>query len=262
LVGIIGYIGRENATPILLRGLMNLEYMDYDSIGLATLSDSLNIRKGVGKMGCAVRDLQGLEGNIGIAHTRRATHGRICGANAHPHTDCKKRVAIVHNGVIENHRELKEELTEGGHIFTSSTDSEVVAHLIEERLEAKMSFEMACIDAFKKLQGFYALLAISEDARRVVATRKDLPLVIGLVEGGTIFASDASVLLKWAPKVIYLRNYDVAVACKKEVVLRNLMIDEGIAGAENTAYWDNETARDKKLEKIIVLSSRNELAGA
>lgn len=183
MVGIIGYIGRENAAPILLRGLMNLECMDYDSLGLATLSDSLNICKGVGKMESVVRDLQGLEGNIGIAHTRRATHGRVCGANAHPHTDCKKRVAVVHNGVIENHRELKEQLTERGHIFTSSTDSEVVAHLIEERLEAKMSFEMACMDAFKELQGFYALLAISEDARRVVATRKDLPLFIGLVEG-------------------------------------------------------------------------------
>jgi glucosamine--fructose-6-phosphate aminotransferase (isomerizing) len=108
---------------------------------------------------------------------------------------------------------------------------------------------MARIDAFKMLQGFYAVLAISEDARRVVAVRKDLPLVIGLVVCGTIFASDASVLLRWTQKVIYLRNYDVAVACKREVVLRNLMIDEGIAGAENTASWDNETARNKGLEK-------------
>ena len=227
MVGIIGYIGREEATPILLRGLKNLEYQDYDSLGLATLSDSLNICKGVGKVENTVKnqDLTMFEGNIGIAHIRRATHGRICGANAHPHTDCKNRVAIVHNGVIENYRELKEQLIDAGHIFSSSTDSEVVAHLIEEGLEANMSFEKACIDAFKKLQGSYALLAISEGTRRVVAVRKDLPLVIGLVEGGTVFASDASVLQRLAHKAVHLRNYDVAVACKREVVLSNLMKD-------------------------------------
>lgn len=227
MVGIIGYIGREEATPILLRGLKNLEYQEYDSLGLATLSDSLNICKGVGKMENTVknRNLAMFEGNIGIAHIRRATHGRICGANAHPHTDCKNRVAIVHNGIIENYRELKEQLIDRGHIFSSSTDSEVVAHLIEEGLEANMSFEKACNDAFKKLQGSYALLAISEGTRRVVAVRKDLPLVIGLVEGGTVFASDASVLQRLAHKALHLSNYDVAVACKREVVLSNLMKD-------------------------------------
>ena len=238
MVGIIGYIGREEATPILLRGLKNLEYQDYDSLGIATLSDSLNICKGVGKMENTVknRDLTMFEGNIGIAHTRRATHGRICGSNAHPHTDCKNRVAIVHNGVIENYRELKEQLIDVGHVFTSSTDSEVVAHLIEEGLEARMSFEKACMDAFKKLRGYYALLAISEETRRVVAVRKDLPLVIGLVEGGTVFASDASVLQRLAYKVVHLRNYEVAVACKREVVLSNLMKDE--EDCRNEEYRD------------------------
>lgn len=240
MVGIIGYIGREEATPILLRGLRNLEYQDYDSLGLATLSDSLNICKGVGNMENTVknRDLTMFEGNIGIAHIRRATHGRICGANAHPHTDCKNRVAIVHNGVIENYRELKEQLIDAGHIFSSSTDSEVVAHLIEEGLEANMSFEKACFDAFKKLQGSYALLAISEGTRRVVAVRKDLPLVIGLVEGGTVFASDASVLQRLAHKPLHLSNYDVAVACKREVVLSNLMRD--VEDCRNGEYRDRE----------------------
>ena len=261
MVGIIGYIGREKATPILLRGLKNLEYRDYDSLGIATLSDSLNICKGVGKMENTVknRDITMLEGNIGIAHTRRATHGRICGANAHPHTDCKNRVAIVHNGVIENYRELKEQLIDRGHVFTSSTDSEVVAHLIEERLEAKMSFEMACMEAFKKLQGYYALLAISEDARRIVAVRKDLPLVIGLVEGGTVFASDASVLQKMAYQAVYLRNYEVAVACKKEVVLNNLMKDEVIAGTKNTATRNGKTTGKRESEKFSIPVYSNEL---
>jgi len=261
LVGIIGYIGREKATPILLRGLKNLEYRDYDSLGIATLSDSLNICKGVGKMENTVknRDVTMLEGNIGIAHTRRATHGRICGSNAHPHTDCKNRVAIVHNGVIENYRELKEQLIGRGHIFTSSTDSEVVAHLIEERLETKMSFEMSCMEAFKELQGHYALLAISEDARRVAAVRKDLPLVIGLVEGGTVFASDASVLQKMAHKAVYLRNYEVAVACKKEVVLSNLIGDGAIAGKENIATGDKKPTGKREHEKFSTPGYSNEL---
>jgi len=117
MVGIIGYIGEEEAKPILLQGLKNLESMDYDSLGLATLSDRLFIAKSVGKLDGAIDDLlKELEGNIGIAHTRRATHGHICVANAHPHTDCKNRVAIVHNGVIENHKELKEELLSRGAI--------------------------------------------------------------------------------------------------------------------------------------------------
>ncbi len=157
MVGIIGYIGEEEAKPILLQGLKNLESMDYDSLGLATLSDRLFIAKSVGKLDGAIDDLlKEFEGNIGIAHTRRATHGHICVANAHPHTDCKNRVAIVHNGVIENHKELKEELLSRGHIFTSSTDSEVIAHLIEEGLKAGRSFIAACMDAFKRLQGCYA----------------------------------------------------------------------------------------------------------
>ena len=227
MVGIIGYIGEEEAKPILLQGLKNLESMDYDSLGLATLSDRLFIAKSVGKLDGAIDDLlKEFEGNIGIARTRRATHGHICVANAHPHTDCKNRVAIVHNGVIENHKELKEELLSRGHIFTSSTDSEVIAHLIEEGLKAGRSFIAACMDAFKRLQGCYALLVISPDARRLVAFRKDLPLVVGVAEGGIIFASDASVLLQWTPKMIYLQNNDVAVACKKELVLRNLIDGE------------------------------------
>ncbi len=164
MVGIIGYIGEEEAKPILLQGLKNLESMDYDSLGLATLSDRLFIAKSVGKLDGAIDDLlKEFEGNIGIAHTRRATHGHICVANAHPHTDCKNRVAIVHNGVIENHKELKEELLSRGHIFTSSTDSEVIAHLIEEGLKAGRSFIAACMDAFKRLQGCYASMDSQDD---------------------------------------------------------------------------------------------------
>ena len=236
MVGIIGYIGREKAKPILLRGLKSLDCGGYDSIGIATISDSLKIRKGVGKMDIAVKDvdLADLEGNIGIAHTRRATHGSICKANAHPHTDCKKRIAVVHNGIIENHEKLKEQLIDKGHIFTSSTDSEVIAHLIEEKLLAIESFEKACRDAFRELQGCYALLAISQDTKRIVAFRKDLPLAMGIAKGGIIFTSSISALQEWTSDVVYLQNYNVAVACKKEVVLHRLLQDYEIEAAVNS----------------------------
>jgi len=246
LVGIIGYIGREKAMPILLRGLRSLEQCDYDSVGIATLSDSLKICKGVGKIGSAIKDkdLTDLEGNIGIAHTRRATHGRICIANAHPHTDCKKRVAVVHNGIIENHRELKERLTGQGHIFTSSTDSEVIAHLIEEKLERERpgnSFEKACQDAFGELQGCFALLAISEEAKRVVAFRKDLPLAMGQADGGFIFTSNVSALLEWTHNIVYIQNYNLAVACRKEVVMHGLAQEREIDAARHAMHWERQT---------------------
>lgn len=242
MVGIIGYIGKKNAMPILLQGLKSLEKSDYDSVGFATLSDSLKICKGVGKIESAVRDrdLTNLEGNIGIAHTRRATHGQICIANAHPHTDCKKRVAIVHNGIIENHEELKERLIGQGHIFTSTTDSEVIAHLIEDKLEAGNSFEVACKDAFQELAGCYALLAISKDARRVAAFRKDLPLALGLADGGFIFTSNVSALQEWTGKIIYVKNYNMAVACRKEVVMHSLMQDTEFDCAGYAMGWEED----------------------
>ena len=126
MCGIIGYIGQQQALPVLQKGLKNLEYRGYDSIGMATISDSLNICKATGTIDRAMRDLDQnmLDGRIGIGHTRWATHGEVSKENAHPHVDCQKKIAIVHNGIIENHRELREELSNKGHIFASSTDSE------------------------------------------------------------------------------------------------------------------------------------------
>jgi glucosamine--fructose-6-phosphate aminotransferase (isomerizing) len=214
LVGIIGYIGRKKAMPVLLQGLKSLECCDYDSVGIATLSRSLRICKGVGRFDRAVRDsdLKDLKGNIGIAHTRRATQGRICKANAHPHIDCKKSVAVVHNGMISNYRELKEMLLKEGHVFSSSTDSEVIAHLIEEKQNRGVSIETAC----------NALLVISEKPRRVIAFRNGLPLAIGLTDGGFIFASSEPALNDCSHHVIHIQNNSMAVACRKEVVMHNI----------------------------------------
>ena len=214
LCGIIGYIGQQQALPLLQKGLKNLEYRGYDSIGMATISDSLNICKAIGTIGGAMRDLNQdmLDGRIGIGHTRWATHGGVCRENAHPHVDCQKRIAIVHNGIIENHKELREELSNRGHNFASSTDSEVIAHLIEDNLREEANFESACIAAFSRLRGSYAVLAICEGDQKIVASRKDSPLVLGLTEDGLIFASDVSALLEWTKRVVYLQNHDLAIA--------------------------------------------------
>ena len=142
MCGIIGYIGNNRASTILLKGLVNLEYRGYDSVGIAVLNSSgIEYRKGAGKINEVSNKLNflGLDGRIGIAHNRWATHGKVTDNNAHPHFDCSKTIAIVHNGIIENYRELKEKLS--GHKFSSETDSEVIAHLIEEAIGEGMSFE-------------------------------------------------------------------------------------------------------------------------
>lgn len=224
MVEIIGYIGKRNAIPILLRGLRSLESSEYDSVGIAILSDSLKICKGVGRMDMAVKesDLKSLLGNIGIAHTRRATHGRVCTANAHPHTDCTGRIAIAHNGIISNYKDLKRRLINQGHKFASSTDSEVIAHLIEEKTKRCSSFQNSCIEAFQELEGCYSVLVISEDPRRIAAFRRDMPLAIGLVDHGFIFASSEPALRELSKRVAYIQNNSMAIACKKEVIMHNI----------------------------------------
>ena len=141
MCGIVGYIGTKKASPILLKGLKTLEYRGYDSAGMAVLCKGLKCKKGAGKIEELNEKLNflSLEGNIGIAHTRWATHGKVDNKNAHPHLDCTEKIAIVHNGIIENYKDLKRDLS--GHEFRSETDSEVIAHLIEEGISGGLSFE-------------------------------------------------------------------------------------------------------------------------
>lgn len=267
MCGIVGYIGSKDALSILLGGLKNLEYRGYDSIGIATVSSSLRVSKGVGKVDTAINDmdLMFLEGNIGIGHTRWATHGSVSKANAHPHIDCKMKIAIVHNGIIENYRALKEELEKRGHVFTSETDSEVIAHLIEENISASNSFkshseskasasntfEEACLKTFQQLRGSFAVLAISEDEDEIVAVRKDSPLVLGLLDDGIIFSSDVSALLEWTNRVIYLQNYDVVVAQGDDLKTYNLMEGE-IFREIDTIEWDLDQAKRGEFEHFML----------
>lgn len=254
MCGIIGYIGGDDASSILLKGLKNLEYRGYDSVGMATVSDALRVFKGVGKIDAAVTDsdMEQLVGKIGIGHTRWATHGPVTKTNAHPHLDCKRKVAIVHNGIIENYRDLRQDLESRGHKFCSDTDSEVIAHLIEDALSDAMDFEDACMHAFRKLRGSFAVLATSADEETIVAARKDSPLVLGLTDDGVIFASDVSALLEWTKNVVYLKEYDVVVAKKDGLSSYNLLEEGEVCRDIDTVEWDVEQAKKGDFQHFML----------
>ncbi|KQC14810.1 MAG: hypothetical protein APR56_03055, partial [Methanosaeta sp. SDB] len=265
MCGIFGYVGSEKASPILCRGLKNLEYRGYDSVGIVTGSSQLEIRKDVGRIDDLKTrlSLEELGGNLGIGHTRWATHGRVTAKNSHPHTDCKNKVAIIHNGIIENYLELKTKLVERGHRFSSDTDSEVIAHLIEEWLSKSgplpgtassvngSSFEDACTKAFKQLRGSYAVLAICEGEEKIVAVRKDSPLVVGISEIGTFFASDVAPIMDWTKDVVYLENNDFVVAEKGDIRFYNLDSGE-VKRPVSTVEWDLEEAKKGNFEHFML----------
>ena len=265
MCGIFGYVGSEKASPILCRGLQNLEYRGYDSVGIVTGSSCLEIRKGVGRIDDLKTrlSLEELGGNLGIGHTRWATHGPVTPENSHPHTDCEKKIAIIHNGIIENYLELKTKLAERGHRFSSDTDSEVIAHLIEDGLSKNgnmsgtasswngSSFEHACIEAFKQLRGSYAVLAVREGEEKIVAVRKDSPLVVGLSDHGTFFASDVAPFLEWTKEVVYLENGDIVVADGGEVKFFDLDFAE-VDRPVSTVGWDVEEAKKGSFDHFML----------
>ncbi len=240
MCGIIGYIGSKKASSVLLKGLINLEYRGYDSAGMAVLdSRGIVCKKGVGKIEEINRRLNFLDlnGNIGIAHNRWATHGGVTDFNAHPHFDCTKKIAIVHNGIIENYRELREYLS--NHKFESETDSEIIAHLIEEELKRGLSFEKAFVNAISKLDGSYAVLAIKADEDKILAARKGSPLVVGIADHGVFLASDIPSFLEWTKKVVYLHDHDVVIADRNGVRIYNLIEGE-VSRPIDTVEWDAE----------------------
>jgi glucosamine--fructose-6-phosphate aminotransferase (isomerizing) len=213
--GIVGYIGRRTAAPILIDGLKKLEYRGYDSFGLATLGQTVEICKHEGKISENATSALGLNGTTGIGHTRWATHGIPNDLNAHPHTDCSNRIAIVHNGIIENYAPLKRELTARGHTFLSETDTEVIAHLIEESYTGDL---LAAVNAsIPRLKGSFAILAISAEENRIIAARQASPLVIGIGDGEFFAASDMTPILEHTERAIFLEDGDVADLSQKNV---------------------------------------------
>jgi len=224
MCGIVGYIGNKKAAPILIEGLKNLEYRGYDSAGIATIDKStLYIKKDIGK----IDEIDGriklteMDGSVGISHCRWATHGGVTQINAHPHIDCKKKITVVHNGIIENYEELKERLSKAGHKFVSGTDTEIIAHLIESHY--KGNIEEAVLAALKEVEGAYALGVLSKDEpEKLIAARKDSPLIIGVGKGENFIASDVPAILKHTKNVIFLDNGEIAVLKKDSVKIMEL----------------------------------------
>lgn len=211
MCGIVGYLGPKNASEVIVDGLSKLEYRGYDSAGIAVCNDGeLEIRKFKGRLAVLAEDIEKneMKGNLGIGHTRWATHGEPSDVNSHPHFNMDKTIAVVHNGIIENYMELKEELKEDGVEFRSETDTEVIAHLVDKYYEGNLLD--AVYKTVARLRGAYALGVICKDNKdELVAVRKDSPLVAGVGEGENFIASDIPALLKYTRKVYFLENGEV-----------------------------------------------------
>ena len=215
MCGIVGYIGSKKVVPVIIEGLRKLEYRGYDSAGIAVVGSDgkVEVRRAPGKLRNLEEAIQKapLDGSYGIGHTRWATHGRPTEENAHPHRDCTGQYVVVHNGIVENYLELKEELGREGHKFVTETDTEVVAHLVEKYAET-MPFEDAVRKTLKRLRGIYSLVFLSaKDPQKLVAARIGPPSVIGLGQGEYFVASDIPALLEHTREIFFLADGDVAV---------------------------------------------------
>jgi glucosamine--fructose-6-phosphate aminotransferase (isomerizing) len=223
MCGIIGYIGTRGATPLLLEGLKRMEYRGYDSAGVAVMNGGgVETRKAAGKISQLEHALAAspVNGDTGIGHTRWATHGVPNECNAHPHVDCKGEIAVVHNGIIENSGTLKQGLEARGHEFASETDTEVIAHLIEEAFDGNL--EDAVIEALWQIEGTYGIAVVSsQDPDKIVAARKGSPLLIGLGDGEYYVASDVSAILAQTREVVYLDDGDLAVLTRNGYTILN-----------------------------------------
>lgn len=223
MCGIFGYLGKKNALPLILEGLRKLEYRGYDSAGIALVSGSeIKRRRVKGKVSSLEENLKGesLEGDYGLGHTRWATHGCPSEENAHPHLDCRGEITVVHNGIIENYLDLKSCLEAKGHSFSSETDSEVIAHLIEENM--RDTLEDAVLQAVKNLEGAFAFAVLSlKDPYKIVAAKKGPPGVIGIGEGEYFISSDLNPLFNHTSKVVFLEDNEVVVIKQEGVSFFN-----------------------------------------
>ena len=232
MCGIVGYVGKKNAVPLLIEGLKRLEYRGYDSAGIAAIADGkISIRKTVGRLANLENRLakEPLAGCVAVGHTRWATHGEPSEINAHPHADCTGKIAVVHNGIIENYHELRDALEKKGHRFLSQTDTEVIPHLIEQELkDGAKSLRDAIRAALNQARGAYALGIVSADAPDVFyAARHGSPLIVGIGEDGDRFiASDVPAVLNRVREVIYLNDGEIAEMREGGVKLWNLQGDE------------------------------------
>jgi glucosamine--fructose-6-phosphate aminotransferase (isomerizing) len=248
MCGIVGYIGKKKAQPIILNCLSKLEYRGYDSCGIAVLAKELEVHKDIVRVNALTRTMPAVDGTAGIGHTRWATHGEPSKVNAHPQSDCTGRIAVVHNGVINNFRELREKLTEEGHNLASQTDTEVIPHLIEKYYNG--DFEEAVGLALKDIEGSYTMIALMAGESRLIAARKDSPLIIGIGDRENFLASDVPALLDYTSRVIYLEDGDIAVVTAGDIKIK----ENGavITREEHKVLWSVEDAQKGGYEHFML----------
>ncbi len=247
MCGIFGCILRTGeAAPAIHEGLKKLEYRGYDSVGIATIQENqLFIKKDYGKIDDvhATHNLDALPGRLGVGHTRWATHGAPYQVNAHPHTDCDNQIAVVHNGIIENFGELKTELIESGHTFKSKTDTEVIPHLIEQKMKEGLSLVDAVRETVKRLDGSYALCVISvKEPDKIICARRESPLVLGVAEDGIYVASDIPAFLSHTNKSVVVHDGELVVLTDKGYEIRNIADWEVVTREPEIIDWVPEMA--------------------
>lgn len=242
MCGIVGYIGKKDAVPFLIDGLKALEYRGYDSAGMYVAGKG--VLKRAGKVAVLAEALpKAFKGNAGIAHTRWATHGPPIEKNAHPHTDSAQTVWIVHNGIIENHSELRDVLARTGTVFSSDTDTEVLAHLISAQYVRARTLEDAVERALKKVRGTYGLAVMhAREPEKIVVARLGSPLMLGIGEDGLYVASDAAPLLSRTRKVVYLEDGEMAILTNKGYTVRDVE-HKAVAKEVETLEWNAEAVQ-------------------
>ncbi len=253
MCGIIGYAGARQAVPLIIDGLKRLEYRGYDSSGVAVTSDSgLHLAKSIGKLKNLEEKLavSPLSGCVGIGHTRWATHGKPSENNAHPHTDCSGRIAIVHNGIIENYMELRQRLVAEGHKFVSDTDTEVISHLLESHYSGDL--ERSFSEILPLLKGAYALAAVSADEpQRIVFARNESPLIIGVGDGEYFAASDVPAFLSSAREIMLIDSMEYGCITKDSV---NLFTYDGksVNRKSTMVLWDSDMAEKSGFKHFML----------
>jgi glucosamine--fructose-6-phosphate aminotransferase (isomerizing) len=241
MCGIIGYLGPKKVVPILIDGLRRLEYRGYDSAGVAVVRNGrIERRRSAGKLTNLEQaiDTQPLDGLYGVGHTRWATHGRPTEENAHPHQDCTGKVVVVHNGIIENYLDLKRELQKVGHTFVTETDTEIIAHLLEQKASGGRSLEDAAREALLQLRGLFAFVAIStDDPEKIIAVRNGPPIVVGLGQDEFFVASDTPAILSHTRDVVFLGDEEMAVITRGGVEFTNFA-GTPVSKATQRVLWD------------------------
>jgi glucosamine--fructose-6-phosphate aminotransferase (isomerizing) len=248
MCGIVGYIGEKRAHPILLNSLCKLEYRGYDSCGIAVSAGGIEVYKDTVRVKALEKALSPIEGTMGIGHTRWATHGEPSKVNAHPHCDCTGRIAVVHNGVINNFQSLREQLASEGHILSSHTDTEVIPHLIEKYYEGDL--EKAVELALRDVEGSYAIIVLMADEPKLVAARKDSPLIVGIGDREYFVASDVPAILDYTGRVIYLEDGDIAVVTAGNLEVKRDGVK--VAREEHKILWMVEDAQKAGYEHFMI----------